>query len=134
MFGFDFLGFGNRRRWALQALDRGLTDLEVNPAYIDDGMRYAIYKWAVEEEARAAADHTTLDRMMRDASALISFCILGAAETEALWGATVRTARQARFDAVLSNNEDDTFDARLIKLVLTKDVAAPDIRARATLE
>ncbi len=127
VFGLSDIFGSSSRRAALQLFDRTLTELEVNPAYVDDGMRYAIYKWALE----AGGD---IDRTMRDAAALVSFCVLGAAETEALWGAAVRNARQTRFDHVLDNNEDDTFDARIIKLVLTKEVAASDIRARAALE
>jgi hypothetical protein len=130
---FDFFGFGSKRRTALQVLDRTLVDLEVNLAYMDDGMRFAIYKWAQEAEAQSL-DDKAMDHFMRDAAALISFCVLGPAETEALWGATVRDARQARFDAVIDKGEDETFDARLIKLVLAKGNAAPDIRARVELE
>ena len=33
-------------------------------------------------------------------------------------GAAVRSARETRFEAVLERGEDQTFDARLIKLVL----------------
>ena len=44
----------------------------------------------------------------------------------------MRAEREARFAAVLANNEDETFDARLIKLVLAKGVAAPEIRAQAS--
>ena len=127
MFGLLDIFGGSRRRAALQLFDRTLIELEVNPAYVDDGMRYAVYKWALE----IGGD---IDRIMRDAAALISYCVLGATETEALWGPAVRNARQARFDHVLDNGEDDTFDARLIKLVLAKGVAASDIRVRASLE
>jgi hypothetical protein len=128
---FDFLGFGSKRRSALNLFDRTLSALEVNPAYIDDGMRFAIYKWAL-----LLADNRSelVDDIMREAAAMISFCVLGPAETEALWGVTVRAAREARFDRVLAEDADDSFDARLIKLVLAKDIAAPDIQARVTLE
>ena len=128
---FDFLGFGSHRRSALQVLDRTLANLEVNPAYIDDGMRYAIYKWALEEERQT---QVPIDRLMQDAAALMSYCVLGDAETETMWGPIMRDARRARFDKVLANDEDETFDARLIKLVLAKDIAAPDIHARVSLE
>ena len=67
-------------------------------------------------------------------AALVSFCVLGKAETAALWGENVAAAREARFDAVLANDEDDTFDARIIKLVLAKGNAAADIRARVRLD
>ena len=135
MFGFDFLGFGNRRKWALQTLDRALGEFEVNRAYVDDGMRYAIYNWArAEEERIAPADFTTLDSILREAAALVSYCVLGAAETTELWGADVQSQREARFGAVLANEDADTFDARIIKLVLAKGVAAPDIHARVDLE
>ncbi len=126
---FDFFGFGSRRRTAIQVLDQALDDNEVNRAYIDDGMRFAIYKWA-EESARGG----TPDQVLKDAAALVSFCVLGKAETAALWGETVAAERDARFAAVLANGEDDTFDARIIKLVLAKGNAAEDIRARVSLE
>jgi hypothetical protein len=129
------MGFGNRRKWALDTLDRALAEFEVNRAYVDDGMRYAIYNWARAEEERVApADFNTLDRILREAAALVSYCVLGADETTELWGAEVQGEREARFAGVLANGEDDTFDARIIKLVLAKGVAAPDIRARVDLE
>ena len=135
MFGFDFLGFGNRRKWALEVLDRALGELEVNRAYVDDGMRYSIYKWAlVEEERIAPAPFGALDNILREAAALVSFCVLGLAETAELWGAEVAAERNARFEAVLANDEDETFDAKIIKLVLAKGAVAPDIKARVTLE
>jgi len=127
IFGLGDIFGGSARRAALLLFDRTLIELEVNPAYVDDGMRFAVYKWALESGA-------DVDRIMRDAAALISFCVLGPHETEELWGPAVREARQARFDHVLDNNEDETFDARLIKLVLAKGVAASDIRVRAALE
>lgn len=135
MFGFDFLGFGNRRRWALQSLDRALGEFEVNRAYVDDGMRYAIYKWALLEEERIApAPFGALDNILCEAAALVSFCVLGDAETLELWGPEVAAERGARFETVLANDEDETFDAKIIKLVLAKGVVAPDVRARVTLE
>ena len=130
---FDFLGFGSKRRSALQLLDRTLTDLEVNPAYIDDGMRFAIYKWALIMEANDGRA-SVVDQAMREAAALISFCVLGPSETEALWGPSVRAERERRLDAVLAKGEEDSYDAMLIKLVLAKGVAAPDIRARVNLD
>lgn len=125
---FDFFGFGSRRRTAIQVLDKALDDNEVNRAYIDDGMRFAIYKWA-EERAGGSPD-----QLLKHAAELVSFCVLGKAETAAVWGADVAAAREARFDAVLANGEDDTFDARIIKLVLAKGNAAADISARVSLD
>ena len=127
---FDFFGFGSRRRTALQVLDQALDDNEVNRAYMDDGMRFAIYKWAEGLAGPGGAP----DPILKDAAALISFCVLGKPETAALWGDAVAAEREARFEAVLAQDEDDTFDARIIKLVLTKGNAAPDIRARVSLE
>jgi hypothetical protein len=127
---FDIFG-GSKRRSALLLFDTTLTQLEVNPAYIDDGMRFAVYRWAT---AMAAENGAALDHLMREAAALVSFCVIGAAETEALWGAAVRAGREARLDAVLARGEEDSFDAMLIKLTLAKDIAAPDIRARVMLD
>ncbi len=130
---FDFLGFGSKRRSALQLFDRTIAQNEVNPAYIDDGMRFAIYKWA-----QLLAPHELgperFDLFLREAAILISFCVIGPAETQALWGEEVRAAREARFNAVLADETADTFDARIVKLVLAKGIAAPDIRARVSLE
>lgn len=127
---FDFFGFGSRRRTAIQVLDRALDDNEVNRAYIDDGMRFALYKWAED----LAGPGGTPDQILKDAAALISFCVLGKAETAALWGDAVAAARDGRFAAVLAGGEDETFDAKIIKLVLAKGNAAEDIRARVSLE
>jgi hypothetical protein len=129
----DFFG-GSKRRAALQLLDRTLTSLEVNPAYIDDGMRFAIYRWAQEAAAGTMSEHGVIDGLMRHAAELISFCVIGPAETEAQWDAGVRAEREARFDAVLAAGDEENFDAKLIKLILAKGVAAPDIRARVSLE
>jgi hypothetical protein len=133
--GFDFFGFGSRRRTALQGFDRALTDLEVNPAYVDDGMRFLVYKWAEQELALLPEDDPGLmDRRLREAAELISFCVLGPAETDSMWGPEVRRQRQQRFDAALGDPGADTMDANLIKLALAKGIAAPDIAAQATLE
>jgi hypothetical protein len=129
----DFFG-GSKRRSALQLLDRSLGELEVNPAYIDDGMRFAIYRWAQEAAAGTVSESGVMDGLMRRAAELISFCVIGPAETEAQWGAGVRAEREARFDAVLASADEETLDARLIKLVLAKAIAAPDIQARVSLE
>ena len=133
-FAFEFLGFGSKRRTALRAFDRALSDLQVNPAYIDDGMRYAIYKWVTDEEADLNADPGYVDRRMTAAAALISFCVLGFSETTEVWGETVAAERRHRFDAVLAASDNDGFDTRIIKLVLAKGIAAPDIAAAVTLD
>lgn len=129
----DFFG-SSKRRAALQLLDRTLTSYEVNPAYIDDGMRFAIFRWAQEAAAGTMSEHGVTDALMREAAAMISFCVIGPAETEEIWGAAIRAEREARFDAVLASGDEETFDAKLIKLVLAKDIAAPDILARVGLE
>lgn len=130
MVGFlDFFG-SSKRRSSLQLLDRTLAQLEVNPAYIDDGMRFAIYKWV---SALAADNPAALDQLMRGAAEMISFCVLGPSETEALWGPAVRAEREARFADVLARGDEDTLDAMLIKLTFAKEIADPEIRARASL-
>jgi hypothetical protein len=134
VFGFNFPGFGSKRRTALEAFGRALTALEVNPAYIDNGMRFLIYKWAEQEEAALPApDPGLIDRRLANAATLISYCVLGAAETEAQWGSQVRLERQQRFETALASGNENAFDVRLIKLVLAKGVAAPDIAAVAQL-
>ncbi len=130
----DFFG-GSKRRSALQLLDRTLGELEVNPAYIDDGMRFAIFRWAQAAAADTVSENGVLDGLMREAAAMISFCVIGAAETETLLGANARVERDARFHAAIDGGDDDeSFDAKLIKLVLAKGIAAPDILARVSLE
>lgn len=134
IFGLDFLGFGNKRRWALQLLDKTLDELEVNPAYFDNGLKYVIYKWVTEEEQRTISTKGGIDYTIREAAALLSFCIIGAEETERLWGPAARSSRENRLNAVLKHNKNDTLDANLIKLVLAKGLAAPDIRMRVKLD
>lgn len=128
----DFFG-GSKRRSALQLLDRTLSDLQVNPAYIDDGMRFAIFRWAQTAAADTISESGVIDALMRQAATMISFCVIGPAETETLWGAQVRAEREARFDAAIEGDDED-FEAKLIKLVLAKGIAAPDIQARVSLE
>src|SRR5579871_3285675 len=135
VFGLDFFGFGSKRRTALKGFGQALTALEVNPAYIDEGVRYLVYKWAEEEEAALPVpDPGAIDRRLGDAAVLISYCVLGPAETEAVWGPAVRNERQTRFESALASGNDDDFDVRVIKLVLAKGVAAPDVSALAYLE
>jgi hypothetical protein len=129
----DFFG-GSKRRSALQLLDRTLTDFEVNPAYIDDGMRFAIFRWAQAAAVGTVSEEGVMDALMRQAAALISFCVIGAAETASLRGEDSCAAQEARFNAALNGNDQESFDAKLIKLVLAKGIAAPDIRERVTLE
>jgi hypothetical protein len=129
----DFFG-GSKRRAALLLFDRALAGLEVNPAYIDDGMRFAIFRWAQTAAANTVSESGVMDALMRRAAELISFCVIGPAETETVWGPAVRAEREARFDAVLASGDDEAFDAKIIKLVLAKDIAAPDIQARVSLE
>lgn len=133
MFGFMDIFGSSKRRAALLLFDRTLSQWEVNPAYVDDGMRFAVYKWA-DAYARAQASPVVIDDIMRAAAEMISYCVLGPEETEAQWGPALRTEREARFAAVLANGDDDTFDAMIIKLVLAKGIAAPDIRALVGLE
>lgn len=129
----DFFG-GSKRRSALQLLDRALVQFEVNPAYIDDGMRFAIYRWAQSSAVGTMSESGVIDELMRHAAALISYCVIGSEETEKLWGVQVRDERAARLEAVLANGDEESFDAKLIKLVLAKGIAAPDIQARVGLE
>ena len=134
MLGFEFIGFGSKRRTAIKSFDKALTALEVNPAYIDDGMRFLVYKWAEEEEeALPIPDPGAIDRYLLEAAALISYCVLGPAETESVWGSDVRAERGQRFEAALADGSDDVFDVRVIKLVLAKGIAAPDVSAVAYL-
>jgi hypothetical protein len=128
----DFFG-GSKRRSALQLLDRALAELEVNPAYLDDGMRFAIYGWAQQAAAQAASESGAVDTLMRRAAELMSFCVIGPAETEGQWGLGVRAEREAMFDAAIDGDEE-SFDAKLIKLVLAKGIAAPDILSRVSLD
>lgn len=129
----DFFG-GSKRRSALQLFDRTLAALEVNPAYVDDGMRFAIYRWARSAAENTMSENGVIDGLIREAAALISFCVLGPAETEAQWGAGVRQERETRFNAVIEVGDDESFDAKVIKLVLAKGIAAPDVLARVSLE
>jgi hypothetical protein len=134
MFGFEFFGFSSKRRTALRAFDAALVAGEVNPAYVDDGMRYAVFKWASAEQEDRGGDTRHLDWRMADAAAMISFYVLGPAETENVFGGDTRRARETRFRDVLATGDEDAFDARLLKLVLAKGIAAPDIASEVSLD
>ena len=129
----ETLGLGSKRRSALRTLDAALSAGKVNPAYVDDGMRYAIYRWATEEEAALGAGTSYMDQRMKEAAALMSFCVIGAQDTETEFGAEVRAERERRFESALLEANDESFDARLVKLVLAKGIAAADITARVDL-
>lgn len=129
----DFFG-GSKRRSALQLFDRTLAALEVNPAYVDDGMRFAIFRWARAAAENTMSENGVIDGLMREAAALISFCVLGPAETEAQWGPGARQEREARFNAAIDAGDEESFDVKVIKLVLAKGIAAPDVLERVSLE
>jgi hypothetical protein len=124
---WDFFGFGSKRRTALEGFDRALSQLQVNPSAIDDGIRYAIYGTV---QALAPED---IDRSLRHAAELISFCVLGPTETAAVWGAEARMAQEARLTAAVEGG-GDSLDAKVIKLVLLKGIASPEVAARVALD
>ena len=129
----DFLGLGSARRSALQAFDRALVAGKVNPAYVDDGMRYALYKWAKEDQADGTGALAPIDQRLTAAAALMSYCVIGPTDTEAELGLNVRIACQRRFEAVLAGGDEDSLDARVVKLTLAKGIAAPEITALVDL-
>ena len=108
----------------MRGFDAALVAGKVNPAYVDDGMRYAVYKWATEEEAQMGADTGYVDRRLAEAAALLSFCVLGPADTEAEFGPARRAENQQRFARALAEDADASFDARVIKLALARGIAA----------
>ncbi len=135
VFGFDIFGVGSKRKWALKLLDSTLVNLEVSSSQIDDGMKYVIYDWALQDPRNESGfNENIVDSIMKEAATMISFCVLGPAETEELWGATVRQSREQRFTGVLENGENDSLDARIIKLILAKGIAAADIKSQVELE
>ena len=129
----DFLGFGSRRRAALRGFDAALVAGQVNPAYVDDGMRYVIYKWATEEEAAFGLDPGHLDRRMAEAAGVLSFCVLGPTETERELGPKARRRGEEALARALATDGDDSFEARLLKLALARGIAAPEIADRIEL-
>ena len=129
----DFLDFGSRRRSALRGFDAALVAGKVNPAYVDDGMRYIIYKWATEEEAAFGLDPGHLDRRMAEAAGILSFCVLGPVEIEREVGPAARQRGEEAFARALASDGDDTFEARIVKLALARGIAAPEIAAQVEL-
>jgi hypothetical protein len=129
----DFLGFGSRRRTALRVFDAALVAGKVNPAYVDDGMRYVVYKWASEEESAFGLDPGHVDRRMTEAARLLSFVVLGPVETEREFGPDARQRGEAGLARALAEDGDDTFEARMIKLALARGIAAAEIVAQLEL-
>ena len=103
----ETLGLGSKRRSALRTLDAALVAGKVNPGYMDDGMRYAIYRWATEEEEALDVDASYVDRRMADAAALMSYCVIGSADTAVEFGDAVRAERERRFEATLLAGNDE---------------------------
>ena len=129
----DFLGFGSRRRTALRGFDAALVAGKVNPAYVDDGMRYIVYQWASEEAATFGLDPGHLDRRLAEAAGVLSFCVLGPTETERELGPAARQAGEEALARALAPDGDDSFEARIVKLALARGIAAPEIVDRIEL-
>jgi hypothetical protein len=131
---FEFLGFGSKRRAALRAFDAALVAGKVNPAYVDDGMRYAIYGWATDEAAALGDDPGHADRRLAQAAALMSYCVIGPSDTDTELGPAARAERAAWFESALAPGNDDSFEARIVKLALAKGIACAEITALVALE
>ncbi len=129
----DFLGLGSRRRTALRGFDAALVAGEVNPAYVDDGMRYIIYKWATEEEAAFGLDPSHLDRRMIEAAGVLSYCVLGPTEMESIFGPEARKRGEDVMARALAPDGDETFEARIVKLALARGIAAAEIAEQVEL-
>jgi len=141
LFDLEFLGFNSKRKWAIRLLDRILSEVSVNPAYINDGMRYAIYKWVLEDQStrvacgnpNASSDDYIKQRLW-ETGKFLSFCVLGPAETESIWDLSTRIKGQDRLESAMQRKNEDSVDAKVLKLALHTEIAATDIRKFVALE
>jgi hypothetical protein len=132
----DILGFGSKRKWAFQVLDREWTALDIDIRRIDDGVRQLLFQWAQEY----GSQKETLDPILADAATFSGFLMLGpelgARPFDVSGLATMSDRLNAALDVDIAAEEDDmpTVDVRIARLILAAGLADRDIEALVDLE
>jgi hypothetical protein len=132
----DILGFGSKRKWAFQVLDREWIALDIDISRINDGVRQLLFQWAQEEGASKDA----LDPALLDFATFTGFLMLGPELGARPLGPDGVTTMINRLEAALVQDlkEEDfveaSTDVRLVKLILATGLADRDIEAMVKLE
>ncbi|MBT4740988.1 MAG: hypothetical protein HN793_12200 [Rhodospirillaceae bacterium] len=132
----DILGFGSKRKWAFQVLDREWIALDIDIRRIDGGVRQLLFQWAQEFGDRKE----TLDPILIDAASFSGFLMLGpelGARPFQPSGIKVMSERlEAALDADGLTEEQDypPVDVRIVRLILAAGLADRDIEALVDLE
>lgn len=133
---FDILGFGSKRKWAFQVLDREWIALDVDIRRIDGGVRQLLYQWAQESgESKQALDPTLIS-----IAKFSGYLMLGPELGARPFGQNGLTEMSVLFDAALkadSSLEDDQdlpLEVRVVRLILAAGLADRDIEALVELE
>lgn len=127
----DILGFGSKRKWAFQVLDREWIALDIDIRRIDGGVRQLLFQWAQD----FGDDKDTLDPVLIDAASFSGFLMLGPELGARPFGPQGTKVMSERLTAAL--DDDDKADAqdyppmdvRIVRLILAAGLADRDIEA-----
>jgi len=129
-FSLDFLGFGSKRKSAFRLLDREGGALDVDLRTVDDGIRQLLYQWAQQDAE--STDH--LDALLTDWAMFTGYLMRGPELSKRGLGSLTVTEFAARLENAVSNQDQESIDVRLIKLILATGRADRDIAAVIGLE
>jgi len=140
-FSFEIPGFGSKRKWALQVLDREWTALDIDIRRIDGGVRQLLFQWAQEG---GDTNKEALDPILVDMAAFSGFLMLGPELGARPFGTERLSTMEGRLQAALAEDEvlerdheqnlEPSLDLRIVKLVLAAKLADRDIVALVELE
>jgi hypothetical protein len=122
---FGFLGrFG--RAQALRELDSALRAVDVHPALVPDAVELAAVR--LLQTARPKPEATDYAALAE----LIGYCLIGAENFAGANDTALKRAVEARIEAAI--DAGDSFDAKVILLLLHAGVVAAGVVARFELE
>lgn len=140
-FSFEIPGFGSKRKWAIQVLDKEWIALDIDIRRIDGGVRQLLFQWAQEG---GQTEKTALDPILLDMAAFSGFLMLGPELGARPFGEQRLAEMTARLNAALAEDaaaqDDDadtstpSWDVRIVKLILATKLADRDIEALVGLE
>ncbi|NKB45487.1 MAG: hypothetical protein GKS03_14540 [Alphaproteobacteria bacterium] len=132
----DILGFGSKRKWAFQVLDREWIALDIDIRRIDGGVRQLLFQWAQEFGDRKE----TLDPILIDSATFSGFLMLGPElgarplGSKGIKTMTERLEAALEADDVSAEEDAATVDVRIVRLILAANLADRDIEALVGLE
>lgn len=132
----DILGFGSKRKWAFQLLDREWAAMDIDIRRIDGGVKQLLFQWAQEMGETKAALDPTLVSIAKFSGFLMLGPELGARslgpsglkEMSDLLDSALET------DATSEEDVDLPLEVRVVRLVLAAKLVDRDIAALVELE